>query len=91
MTKDNAALVERAGPEPVPNPPASMSLFRYSPGLLLVTIAIADAIRLPDPDMWGNVRFGQEFLSQHTWCFMILTPTRPRDITGTTTNGLPKC
>ncbi len=67
MTEDNAALMEKTGPEPVPNPRASMSLFRYSPGLILVSIAIADAIRLPDPDMWGNVRFGQEFLSQHTF------------------------
>lgn len=66
MPKDNAALMEKAVPEPVPNPPASMSLFRYSPGLVLICIAIADSIRLPDPDLWGNVRFGQEFLSQHS-------------------------
>jgi hypothetical protein len=46
--------------------PASMSLFRYSPGLILISIAIADSIRLPDPDLWGNVRFGQEFLSQYS-------------------------
>jgi hypothetical protein len=67
MTKDNAALAEKTAPEPVPNPPASMSLFRYSPGLILISIAIADSIRLPDPDLWGNVRFGQEFLSQHSF------------------------
>ncbi len=51
--------------EPVLKPPAAMSLFRYSPGLILISIAIADSMRLPDPDLWGNVRFGQEFLSQH--------------------------
>ncbi len=66
MTKVNAASMRETAPEAVPRPPASMSLFRYSPGLILISIAIADAIRLPDPDMWGNVRFGQEFLSQHS-------------------------
>lgn len=50
---------------PAPERPPSTSLFRYSPGLLLISVAIADAIRLPDPDLWGNVRFGQDFLSQH--------------------------
>ena len=45
--------------------PASMSLFRYSPGLILVAIAIADSIRLPDPDLWGHVRFGQAVLNLH--------------------------
>lgn len=63
VTKDNAALADRAVPETVPTAPASMSLFRYSPGLLLITIAIADSIRLPDPDLWGHVRFGQAVLS----------------------------
>jgi len=66
MTKDNAASIQEPAPEPVLKPPASMSLFRYSPGLILICIAIADSIRLPDPDLWGNVRFGQEFLSQHS-------------------------
>ena len=65
MRKDNAALTEKTVPEPAPNPPASMSLFRYSPGLILVCIAIADSIRLPDPDLWGHIRFGQAVLSQH--------------------------
>jgi hypothetical protein len=65
MTKDNAASMRATAPEPVPRPPASMSLFRYSPGLILITIAIADAIRLPDPDLWGHVRFGQAVLSLH--------------------------
>ena len=51
--------------EPIPKPPASMSLLRYSPGLILISIAIADSIRLPDPDLWGHVRFGQTVLSLH--------------------------
>jgi hypothetical protein len=65
VTKNNSALAEKTVPEAVPNPPASMSLFRYSPGLILITIAIADSIRLPDPDLWGHIRFGQAVLSQH--------------------------
>ncbi len=52
-------------PEPVAKPPASMSLFRYSPGLILVSIAIADSIRRPDPDLWGHVPFGQAALRLH--------------------------
>src|SRR5260221_7085529 len=44
---------------------APMSLFRYSPGLIVISIAIADSIRLPDPDLWGHVRFGQAVLRSH--------------------------
>jgi hypothetical protein len=65
MTKDNAASIQESTPEPVLKPPASMSLFRYSPGLILVAVAIADSIRLPDPDLWGHVRFGQAVLNLH--------------------------
>jgi len=65
MTKDNATSKEQTAPEPVLNSPSSMSLFRYSPGLILVAIAIADSIRLPDPDLWGHVRFGQAVLNLH--------------------------
>ena len=65
MRNDNAALTEKTVPDPVPNPPASMSLFRYSPGLILVCIAIADSIRLPPPDLWWHIRFGQAVLSLH--------------------------
>ncbi len=65
VTKNNSALAEKTVPEAVPNPPVSMSLFRYSPGLILITIAIADSIRLPDPDLWGHIRFGQAVLQLH--------------------------
>jgi hypothetical protein len=65
MTKDNAASIQESVPETVLKPPAPMSLFRYSPGLILISIAIADSIRLPDPDLWGHVRFGQAVLSLH--------------------------
>jgi len=56
--------MQQAGEEPVLKPPA-LSLFHYSPGLILISIAIADSIRLPDPDLWGHVRFGQAVLSQY--------------------------
>jgi len=41
----------------------SASLFRYSPALIVIAIAIADLVRLCDPDLWGHLRFGQEMLS----------------------------
>lgn len=44
---------------------ASRSLFRYSPALVLVAIAVADAGRFADPDLWGHLRFGQGVLN--TW------------------------
>jgi hypothetical protein len=45
--------------------PRLQSLFRYSPGLILVAIAIADSSRLIDPDLWGHLRFGQAILMHH--------------------------
>src|SRR5258708_5755134 len=65
MTKENAASIQQPVPAPVLKPPAAMSLLRYSPGLILISIAIADSIRLPDPDLWGHVRFGQAVISLH--------------------------
>ena len=41
------------------------SLLHYSPALVLVLIAIADAGRVTDPDLWGHVRFGQAVLAGH--------------------------
>ncbi|HYL59830.1 MAG TPA: hypothetical protein VEU51_13250 [Candidatus Acidoferrales bacterium] len=49
-------------PRARPVSPAS-SLFRYSPALILVAVAIADLSRFADPDLWGHVRFGQAVLS----------------------------
>lgn len=40
------------------------SLFRYSPALVFIAIAIADSQRWADPDLWGHVRFGQAVLAQ---------------------------
>jgi hypothetical protein len=45
--------------------PARRSLFLYSPALVAVIIAIADSVRLADPDLWGHVRFGQLALETH--------------------------
>jgi hypothetical protein len=39
------------------------SLFHYSPALVVILIAIADAGRVTDPDLWGHVRFGQAALA----------------------------
>jgi hypothetical protein len=41
------------------------SLFAYSPGLILISIAVADSIRVIDPDFWGHLRFGQAMLAKH--------------------------
>jgi hypothetical protein len=39
------------------------SLLRYSPAAVLVAIAVADATRVADPDLWGHLRFGQATLA----------------------------
>ncbi|HUY20248.1 MAG TPA: hypothetical protein VMV15_13560 [Candidatus Binataceae bacterium] len=39
------------------------SLLRYSPAAILVAIAVADAIRVADADLWGHLRFGQATLA----------------------------
>ncbi len=38
------------------------SLLRHSPWLVLLAILIADSNRRTDPDLWGHLRFGQEFI-----------------------------
>ncbi|MGC1342609.1 MAG: hypothetical protein WA854_09800 [Candidatus Binataceae bacterium] len=40
------------------------SLIRYSPALVVIAIAIADAVRIADPDLWGHVRFGEIAIRQ---------------------------
>jgi hypothetical protein len=45
--------------------PQRPSLLRYSPGLVAVAIAIADAVRRADPDLWGHLAFGRWVLSHH--------------------------
>ncbi len=42
--------------------PARVSLWRYSPALVLFAIAIADLRQLSDPDLWGHVLWGRELL-----------------------------
>ncbi|HVA39844.1 MAG TPA: hypothetical protein VNF49_04220 [Candidatus Binataceae bacterium] len=48
------------------NAPASRltrnSLLRYSPAVVLLAVLIADSNRHTDPDLWGQLRFGQDFL-----------------------------
>lgn len=42
---------------------ARVSLFRYSPALVLFAIAIADLRQLSDPDLWGHVLWGRDLLA----------------------------
>src|ERR1700691_2861639 len=42
---------------------ARVSLWRYSPALVLFAIVIADIRQLSDPDLWGHVLFGRELLA----------------------------
>jgi hypothetical protein len=56
--------LDSAAPTSPTTRPTIASLFRYSPALILITIAIADLIRFSDPDLWGHVRFGQAVLRE---------------------------
>ncbi len=42
---------------------ARVSLWRYSPALILFAIVIADARQHSDPDLWGHVLWGRELLA----------------------------
>ncbi len=69
MVRLNNASVPPAGDAflaaPARDRGAPTSLLRYSPGLVLIVIAIADGVRGADPDLWGHLRFGQAVLAQH--------------------------
>jgi hypothetical protein len=47
----------------MPAASARVSLFRYSPALVVFAVVIADARQLSDPDMWGHVLWGRELLA----------------------------
>jgi len=47
----------------VADSPARVSLWRYSPALVLFAIVIADIRQLSDPDLWGHVLWGRELLA----------------------------
>ena len=40
-----------------------MSLLHYAPAMVLLLIVVADSAQLPDPDLWGHLRFGQAALA----------------------------
>src|ERR1700720_1503454 len=42
---------------------ARVSLWRYSPALVLFAIVIADIRQLSDPDLWGHVLWGRELIA----------------------------
>jgi hypothetical protein len=39
------------------------SLLEYAPAMVLLLIVVADSAQLPDPDLWGHLRFGQAALA----------------------------
>lgn len=41
------------------------SLLRYSPAVVLLAALIADSNRHTDPDLWGHLRFGRDFIAAH--------------------------
>jgi hypothetical protein len=43
--------------------PTRVSLFRFSPALILLAIVIADLRQAADPDLWGHVLWGRELLA----------------------------
>ena len=42
---------------------ARISLWRYSPALVIFAIVIADIRQLSDPDLWGHILWGHELLA----------------------------
>lgn len=73
---DAAAL--RDSPQPL-----GRSLLRSAPAIVLFAVAIADAMRSADTDLWGHIFFGRVILSQHQWLFhapfSYACPPGPRD------------
>jgi hypothetical protein len=57
-------LTENASRSGAPAPSERMSLLRYSPAVVLLAILIADSNRHTDPDLWGHIHFGQEFIAR---------------------------
>jgi hypothetical protein len=43
--------------------PTRRSLLHYAPAMVLLLIVVADSAQLPDPDLWGHLRFGQAALA----------------------------
>ncbi|HZO82140.1 MAG TPA: hypothetical protein VFB33_10650 [Candidatus Binataceae bacterium] len=46
-------------------PPVHARLLRYSPAMVLLAALIADSNRHTDPDLWGHLRFGRDFIAAH--------------------------
>jgi hypothetical protein len=44
--------------------PHAKSPLRRMPGVIVITIAIADSLRFADPDLWGHITFGRAVLAQ---------------------------
>ncbi len=65
---NNAAPIDSSAPAPLTSdgrpPPARtpVSILRYSPALVMIAAAIANACRFADIDLWGHVYFGNAML-----------------------------
>ena len=77
-----AASLLRATRDVSPRP-RCRSLLRSAPGVVLLAIVIADAMRGADTDLWGHIHFGSIVLSQHQLFFhapsSYACPPGPRD------------
>lgn len=47
----------------------SASLLYRAPALILLVTAVADRVRIADPDLWGHVLFGRQMLEGHQLAF----------------------
>jgi hypothetical protein len=56
------ASIEQRAPR-VEISPRGFALARYAPGAVLIAILLADSNRHTDPDLWGHLRFGQDFIA----------------------------
>ena len=48
--------------------PARVSLWRYSPAIILFAIVVADLRQLSDADLWVHILSGRELLSRTARC-----------------------
>ena len=62
-TLEKPGAAQRGSSGDLSSRPLRNSLLRYSPAVVLLAILIADSNRHTDPDLWGHVRFGQNFIA----------------------------
>jgi len=67
----------------------TLSLARYSPAFLVFIIAIADAGRWADPDLWGHLAFGRLILARGHLPSVDVYSYSAGSLPGTITSGSP--